>query len=63
MATSTAALLVAIVMVVSRAGGAQAAVSSVVTDWLTIAQTSVFSVQIEHQQAARVYAIVSSGKK
>ncbi|GLI63062.1 hypothetical protein VaNZ11_005964, partial [Volvox africanus] len=40
----------------------QAAVSSVVTKWINIAQTSVKDLGVEHQQAARLYATVASAQ-
>ncbi len=37
-------------------------VTSVVTEWLTVAQNSVLTLGIEHQQGARVYGIVATGR-
>ncbi|EFJ42820.1 hypothetical protein VOLCADRAFT_107067 [Volvox carteri f. nagariensis] len=39
-----------------------AVINSVISQWLTIAQNTVLSLGIEHQQAARVYGIVASAQ-
>lgn len=56
----SAALLLAVALCAGlyRAQG----VTSVVTEWLTVAQNSVLALGVEHQQAARVYGIVATGK-
>lgn len=39
------------------------AVQSIVTDWLTVTQSTVIATGIDHQTTARLYGDVASGKR
>ncbi len=55
------ALFTALLCVVVLVPSSDGAIDSLVARWLTIAQNTVLSVGVEHQQAGRVYGIVASG--
>lgn len=55
-------LVVVVALLTTTPAPTAAVINSVITQWLTIAQNTVISVQVEHQQAARLYGIVATGE-